>query len=235
MRNKRILGLVPARGGSKGILKKNIKEFCGKPLVAWTIEAALGSSYITDVVVSTDDLAIAEISLMFGAQAPFLRPSELSKDETLRNEVIRHALGLLGDFDYVVLLQPTSPLRTSRHIDEAILLTYHKNAATCVSVVEQHPSPHWMYSVSDNGFIQPVLQGVHYQRRQSLPNYYSLNGAIFISETDHFLTSEHHDPFITDETIPYVMEHMSSIDIDTHIDWQFAELLKKTSEEKQAD
>ena len=229
MANYNILGLIPARGGSKGIKNKNIKDFCGIPLVAWTIDAALNSSLISDVVVSTDDPEIAKISKSYGARVPYLRPPELSGDHSLRNEVIRHALEMLDNFDYVVLLQPTSPLRNAEHIDQAIRQTLQKKALSCVSVVEQHPSPYWMFSLCERGPLKPILSNSNYKNRQSLPKHYSLNGALFIGEVKHFLTSQHDDPLVNEETIPYIMNPENSVDIDTDIDWLLAELIMKSN------
>lgn len=219
MKKPKVLGLIPARGGSKGLPRKNIRLLVGRPLISWTINSALKSKYINSVVVSTDDREIAEISRKCGAEVPFFRPKKLSQDKSLRNEVILHALNKIKGFDYVVLLQPTSPLRTSECIDQAFKEFIESGASSCVSVTEQHPSPEWIFKISENKRIDNRQNNFVLQNRQDLPQYYALNGAIYITSVNHFLNYEGNDPFVCDDTFPFIMNKENSIDIDDEIDF----------------
>jgi len=218
-----VLGLIPARGGSKGIPRKNIKNLYGKPLIAWTIDAALNARCLDAVVVSTEDEEIAQISTECGATVPFMRPKELAQDKSLRNEVVLHALREMPKYDYVVLLQPTSPLRQSLHIDEAFQLMLERKAQTCVSVVEQHPSPYWMFVADERERLRPLLQQPVQTNRQGLPKVYALNGAIYIGKTNLLQSLLTPDPFITSETAMYEMLAKYSWDIDDDWDWAVVE------------
>lgn len=231
MNTARVLGLIPARGGSKGLKRKNIKTIYGKPLVAWTIEAALDSNCITDVVVSTDDDEIAAIAKAHGALVPFKRPANLSGDHSLRNQVVEHALNHLVEYEYIILLQPTSPLRRGDHIDEAFSLMVNEGLESCVSVVEQHPSPFWMYSLSQENKLIPMFKFGKNQPRQELKKYYSLNGAIFISSVKNFFDAGFSDPFVNELTVAYIMNPNCSIDIDTQMDFEVAELFLQSENE----
>lgn len=229
MKKPKVLGLIPARGGSKGLTRKNMKMICGKPLIAWTIEAGLNSKYISDVVVSTDDDEIAITAKAHGALVPFTRPSCLANDDSLRNEVVDHALRQLDGYDYVILLQPTSPLRKSQHIDDAFSLIVKEKLESCVSVVEQHPSPFWMYSLSEGNKLLPMLEFTKNQPRQKLKKYYSLNGAIFISSIRNFFGGYFGDPFVNELTCAYIMDAVCSIDIDTEMDFNQAESILESN------
>ena len=219
----KVLGLIPARGGSKGLPRKNIRDLAGKPLIAWTIEAALESQCLSTVVVSTEDHEIATIAKSFGAVVPFMRPSELSQDESLRNDVINHALNQLPGYDYIVLLQPTSPLRIGEDIDAAFEFFLKSNEMSCVSVVSQHPTPEWMFKMDSSKKLIPLQPSTKITNRQSMPYYYSLNGAIYITNCEYFLCSKESDPFIGKGAVGYVMSKWSSLDIDDEEDWGMAE------------
>ena len=225
MKSHNLLAIIPARGGSKGIPRKNIKNIAGKPLISWTIDAAKQAECIDKLIVSTDDEEIAEVSLKWGAEIPFMRPKGLAQDDSLRNAVVAHALGKLPDFNYVMLLQPTSPMRTSVNIEEAFHLLKQVSAPACVSVVEQDKSPYWMFNLNSKGCLEPILPILERTNRQELPKTYLLNGAIYISTTKHFWTSQEPDPFITTRTVAYKMDFESSMDIDTLQDWQTMERL----------
>ena len=225
MINHKLLAIIPARGGSKGIPRKNIKHIAGKPLITWTIDAAHQAQIIDKLIVSTDDEEIAEVSIRCGAEVPFMRPSRLAQDHSLRNEVILHALNELSGFNYVMLLQPTSPMRTSVNIQQAFQLLKQKQVPACVSVVEQQKSPYWMFNLSSRGCLEPILPIRQRTNRQELPKTYLLNGAIYISTIKHFCSSQEPDPFITTDTVAYEMDHEESWDIDTIDDWQIIEKL----------
>lgn len=213
MNNKKVLALIPARGGSKGLPRKNVLQLGGKPLIAWTIEAALESKSVDQVVLSSDDDEIIETAKMLGCSVPFRRPDDLGTDLASSIDVVLHALDQLPGFDYVILLQPTSPLRTSSDIDSAFDLLQGSSSSSCVSVCETEQSPYWMYRLTNNNQLRNVLPEVPaISRRQDLPTTYVLNGAIYIAQVNWLRKEKtwiHHD------TIAYVMDRSSSIDIDT--------------------
>jgi len=219
-----LLALIPARGGSKGIPQKNIKLFCGKPLIQWSIECAMRVPFIDQVVVSTDNLEIARLSKSFGAEVPFLRPSELATDITPGIDVVFHALSLLPHVTDVLLLQPTSPLRTENDI-ESILLERQKakkQSAVSLTVCNKHPA--LMYTVSGSKEIYPLDKSTNACCRQQLPQVFSLNGALFLASRNYLLREKQ---FVTNETHPFIMPPERSVDIDTLSDWTLAELLFK--------
>ncbi|SHH20385.1 acylneuraminate cytidylyltransferase family protein [Tepidibacter thalassicus] len=226
-----ILAIIPARGGSKGVFRKNIKNFNGKPLIAWTIEAAKKSKYVNKVLVNTEDEEIAQISRKYGADIPFLRPENLAKDDTPTMEVIIHALNKLKENfnynpEYTLLLQCTSPLRNKNHIDEAIELIIDKNVDSVISVTEVEHTPFWMKRIDDNGYLEDFIEYDKkiFTRRQDFPKLYRLNGAIYIAKTEKLL--EFRD-FEMKKTIPYVMDRVSSIDIDSLDDFNIAQFYMK--------
>ena len=224
--NKTFLAIIPARGGSKRLPRKNILDLCGKPLISWSIEAALKSKYISKVVVSSDDEEILNISSNFGADI-IKRPYELANDTATTFDAIKHTIDNFEKYDYIVLLQPTSPLRNEKHIDEAIELLEEKQADAIVSVCEMDHSPLWSNTLdstlSMNGFLKDEVLN---KRSQDLEKYYRLNGAIYICKTDKLLEEE---SFLLKENIfAYKMNRENSIDIDEEIDFIIAkELINK--------
>jgi CMP-N,N'-diacetyllegionaminic acid synthase len=216
------LALIPARGGSKGIPRKNIKLLAGKPLIAWSIEAALASNMIDSVVVSTDDEEIAEVSLKWGAQVPFIRPAELAQDDTPGIAPVLHALDQLPQFDRVVLLQPTSPLRTVEDINLCIDLAEREGLASVVSVCEPDFHPYWTYILGADLRLTNLIDTPTFSRRQDVPTVYGLNGALYLAHVD-FLRK--HQSFLTPETIGFVMPKERSLDVDSLFDWKLAEFL----------
>lgn len=216
------LALIPARGGSKGIPRKNIRPLGGRPLIAWSIEAALASMHIDAVVVSTEDEEIAEISRKFGAQVPFMRPLELAQDNTPGMDPVMHAIGRLPQFDRIVLLQPTSPLRMTDDINACIELATRQKANSVVSVCEPAKSPYWMYQLGSDNRLTKLIDNTEATRRQDLPLVYALNGAIYVADASWLRKTK---TFLTDETIGYVMPPERSVDIDTSMDWTVAEHL----------
>jgi CMP-N-acetylneuraminic acid synthetase len=216
------LGLIPARGGSKGIPRKNVRLIAGKPLIAWTIEAALGANALAAVVVSTDDPEIADVARAAGAEVPFLRPSELAQDETPGIDPVLHALKALPGYDAVMLLQPTSPLRTSHDIEGLLVKVAKTGAPAAVSISPAKEHPEWMFKMLDGGRLEPVLTQTQFARRQDLPQAYALNGAMYFA---HAGWLGQRRSFIAPETIGYPMPTDRSVDIDDPLDWQLAELL----------
>jgi CMP-N,N'-diacetyllegionaminic acid synthase len=216
------LALIPARGGSKGIPRKNIQPLAGKPLIAWTILAALDCHEFDRVVVTTDDEEIADISKLWGAEIPFMRPAELARDETPSMDVVLHALHHLPQFDAVVLLQPTSPLRSKADIEACLAMANAQQADCVVSVSEPTQSPYWMFKLDENGRLNKLLATNDITRRQDLPPVYAINGALYFARTDWLLRNK---TFLSQETLGYVMSAEKSLDIDTPFDWKLAELL----------
>lgn len=217
------LALIPARGGSKGIPKKNINLFFGKPLIAWTIEAALKCPQIDRVVVSTDSLEIAEIAAQYGAEVPFIRPPYLSTDEASTIDVVMHAFESTEKFDSIVLLQPTSPLRTHEDIGHCLEYAISLQASSVVAVCEAAINPNLLYSISVQNTLMPFIENQISNRRQDYPTYYQINGSIYYARMDWLLRQR---KFIGIGSYAFVMPPERSIDIDTPYDWRLAEFLK---------
>jgi CMP-N,N'-diacetyllegionaminic acid synthase len=220
----KVLAIIPARGGSKGVPRKNIKKLAGKPLIAWTIEEAKNSKYITKLILSSENEEIIKVAKEYGCEVPFVRPMELAKDDTPGIEPVLHALQQCPDFEYVVLLQPTSPLRTFEDIDGCISFLIENNADFCVSVTESEQSPYWMYTV-ENGKLKPLIDHNHNQvisRRQELPKCYALNGAVYVAKVDSLMREK---SFLTPQTMSYVMPTDRSYDIDTLLDFKICEII----------
>ena len=215
--SQKVLGVIPARGGSKGLVGKNIRLAHGRPLLAWTIDAARASKSVDRVVISTDDDGIMAVALSLGCDVPFRRPDHLATDTATSIDVVLHALDALPGFDTVVLLQPTSPLRTGDDIDNACALYARTGGGPCVSVSVVDHSPYLMYQLAEDLSIRPLLpmpDGA--TRRQDLPVAFALNGAIYISSVGDLRTTR---TFITSHTVAYVMPQARSLDIDTISDF----------------
>jgi N-acylneuraminate cytidylyltransferase len=214
----KVLGLIPARGGSKGLPRKNVLNAGGKPLIAWTIEAARQSEVVGHTILSSDDDEIMKVAAAWGCSVPFRRPDELASDTASTMDVVMHALDQFPECEYVVLLQPTSPLRSAADINAAFGLMVESGAPSCVSVCEVDQSPYWMYRLGPEGKLAAVLQtpeGV--TRRQDLPPIFTLNGAIYIARTDWLRRT---GSFVNAETVGYRMPRERSIDIDTRDDFE---------------
>jgi len=227
MYNKKILAIIPARGGSKEVPKKNIRLLAGKPLIAHSIEQAKKSKYISRVIVSTEDEKIFKIAREWSAEV-IKRPQELAKDDAPTIDVIIHVLDSLRKEekyipDVVVLLQPTSPLRTSKDIDDAIELFLNcQNCLSLVSVTEFDHPPFWAMKI-ENKFLVSMFGGEYFRmRRQELPKAYRPNGAIFIAPPKVLYE---YRTFYTPKTLAYIMPPERSIDIDTEFDFLLAEFL----------
>lgn len=217
-------GLIPARGGSKGIPRKNIRPIAGKPLIAWTIEAALRSSLLDAVVVSTEDEEIAEVARHHGAQVPFLRPAALAQDGSPGIDPVLHALDALPQHTSVLLLQPTSPLRRTDDIDRCLQLARQQGLKSVVSVVEADSHPFWTYRLTDDAALRRFVDAAPVARRQDLPPAYVLNGALYYADAAWLRQSR---TLVDADTRALVMAREHSVDIDTPLDWRFAELLLK--------
>lgn len=224
MTKPRILAIIPARGGSKGVPRKNIRDLAGKPLIAWTIDEAKKSKYIDRLILSSEDDEIIDVAKQYGCEVPFKRPMELAQDDTPGIEPVLHAIEQCPGYDYVVLLQPTSPLRTVEDIDGCIEKLLNSDADFCVSVTEPDHSPYWMYTV-ENDKMKPLLpQDDLITRRQDLPKAYALNGAVYVGYTTSIVE---HKSFLTNKSCIYIMSKRHSIDIDTRLDFDFCEVILK--------
>ena len=219
MKGKRILAIIPARGGSKGIKNKNIIDLAGKPLIAWTIEAALKSVYITKTVVSSDSDAILEISKKYGAET-VKRPANLADDAARSEPVISHVLEELKNeqsFDYLILLQPTSPLRTASDIDNAIKVLLESEATALISVYKPQHHPLKAFTTNNKGFLKGLVNDdFPFTPRQELPNVFYPNGAIYIVKKDLFLKT---GKLFTDKTVAFEMPLEKSFDLDAKTDF----------------
>lgn len=219
---QRVLGLIPARGGSKGLPGKNVLPLGGKPLIAWSIEAASQSKHIDSIVVSSDDEEIIKVAESYGCDATLIRPAELATDEAKALDVVLHAQEQIPDYDILVILQPTSPLRTGCDIDNALDKMIKREADSCVSVVEPEKSPFWFYSVNDDERLKPLMDPAFAtKRRQDLPSMYVLNGALYIVRTAWLKQNE---CLIDGHTLAYQMPKERSVDIDTAFDLKIAEM-----------
>ena len=223
----RILGLIPARGGSKGVPRKNIRCLAGKPLLAYTAEAALNSKRLSRVILSTEDIEIAEVGRKSGLDVPFMRPADLAADSTPTLPVVIHALKSLeelGDkFDAVCLLQPTNPLRRALDIDNCIELFERSKADSVVSVrpVPAEYNPKWVYWQDAEGMLSIStgdIEPVH--RRQDLPEAYHRDGSVYITRTDIIIDR---GSLYGDHIVGYKMPYQFSVNIDSEEDWQNAE------------
>lgn len=218
MNSFKTLALITARGGSKGLPRKNVLPAGGKPLIAWTIEAAQQSRSVDKVVLSSDDDEIMEAAEKWGCDVPFRRPAFLASDTASSMDVVKHALNELPGYDYVILLQPTSPMRTAYDIDAAFSLLQSCRAPSCVSVCEAEQSPYWMYKIgSDNRLEELLTKSELVTRRQDLPPVYVLNGAIYIAKVDWLREK---GSFLEDGCVAYLMPKDRSIDIDNAGDFE---------------
>ncbi len=219
---KKVLAVIPARGGSKGVPGKNIRLLGGRPLIAWTIEAARTAPELDRVIVSSEDAEIIKIAGEWGGEAPFTRPAELARDDTPGIAPVLHALDALPEkYDYVVLLQPTSPLRSGADISAALALCLREGAPACVSLCAPEHGPWWMFSLDERGRMRPLLSKEAVPaRRQDMAPVYALNGAVYVARVDWLRESK---SFLTAETVGYVMPGERSLDIDTELDFTIAE------------
>ena len=216
------IALIPARGGSKGILRKNIKLFNKKPLIYWSIKQALESSFIDRVIVSTDDLEIADIARSFSAEVPFMRPSSLAQDESKGIEPVLHAIENLLNIDNILLLQPTSPLRRSFDIDEIFKLRSKFNVDSAVSVTLAKKNVDLLFGIDSNRRLNKYYKNSDFLPRQEYPNLFLLNGSLYLSSVNSIIKNK---SFFSANTIGYIMPEEISIDIDSPFDWKIAEFL----------
>lgn len=227
-----VIGLITARGGSKSMPRKNIAPLAGKPLIAWTIEAARASRLLSRILVSTDDGEIAQVAAAWGAEVPFTRPAELAGDATPHVLVVEHAIRWLEEAEgsrphYMLLLQPTSPLRSAEDIDAAIALAEEREAIAVVSVSPMERHPYLSKRILANGTLADfITSDIAYLRRQDLPPAYALNGALYLNRCDSLLRDH---SFLPPGTLGYVMPPERSLDVDTPWDFHLIELVLQAS------
>jgi CMP-N-acetylneuraminic acid synthetase len=223
---KKILAVIPARGGSKGVPRKNIRELAGKPLIAWTIEAAKKSKYIDRLILTSEDPEIIEVAKFYGCEVPFVRAAELAQDDTPGIEVVLDAVQRCPGFTHVLLLQPTSPFRTHKHIDDLIEEFNQKKINCLVSVTMPGKHPMWSFSMTEKNMLSPFFKDTIPSNRQALPTAYVLNGALYLSDINWLRVNR---SFISSETNGFLMSPESSMDIDTELDFEICTyLMKKT-------
>jgi len=222
----KVLAIIPARGGSKGIPNKNIIEVLGKPLIAYTIEQALQSKYISKVVVSTDSQKIADVSKELGAEVPILRPAYLAEDHAKTIDSIVHMVdyykAIGEEYDYVVVLQPTQPLRKSWHIDEAIEKISKSSQDSLVSVCQVKEHPILMRTIDTEGNLNALLNENSTVRRQDFKMYYKVNGCIYINKLNQNFDAT---VSLNDNKLAYIMEEKYSLDIDEPFDLEILKLM----------
>lgn len=223
------LGLIVGRAGSKRLPGKHLLLLGDKPLLAWTLEAALGAKSLKKIIISTDSQEMMDMAAAYGVEAPFSRPDELSGDFASPLDVVRHAVHFCKErgevFDTVVLLQPTSPFRTSRHIDESVEIHYQTGADTTTSVCPAREHAYYQGEVRNNEFI-PFNPDKYNQPRQELPLAFIENGSIYVlSVTDIDLNR-----FYGEKVAAYCMDEFYSVDIDTRHDFNYAKFLLQRSE-----
>jgi N-acylneuraminate cytidylyltransferase len=232
-----VLALIPARGGSKSIPRKNIGNFAGHPLIAYSVRAGLASETVSRVVLSTDDEEIAEVAQRYGAEVPFLRPAQYSRDDTPDLPVFQHALDWMAQHEsyqpeIVVQLRPTSPFRRVRHIDDAVYrLIEHPEADAVRTICVPFQNPYKMWSIGPDGFMRPLLQTNHLEPynlpRQVLPEVYWQTGYVDAVWADTILSK---DSMTGERILPLVIDPSEWIDIDSADDWRRAERLLETGE-----
>ena len=224
----KVLAIIPARSGSKGLKNKNIKDLCGHPLMYYTIKAAKESECFERIMVSTDSEYYAEIARKCGAEVPFLRSEEMSRDNAGSWDAAREVLSRykeLGDeFDYVALLQPTSPLRMAKDIKGCIELIENDEVNAAVTVTEVDHPVQWCFTMPENHSMQELAYSPYnYMRRQELKVHYRENGAIFLVNAKKIMDLDYN--FYADGCFAYIMPQDRSVDIDTEIDFRIAEVL----------
>ncbi|MBF0213572.1 MAG: acylneuraminate cytidylyltransferase family protein [Magnetococcales bacterium] len=217
-----VLAVIPARGGSKGVPRKNIRPLAGKPLLAWSIEAALACPEIDRLVLSSEDEEIMAVARQWGCDVPFPRPAELATDDALSLDVAMHLLATLPEpYDFLVWLQPTSPLRAPEDISRCLRLCMESGAQSAVTVTPAEKSPHWMYHVEPSGAMRPLLAGdATRTNRQALPPVYQLNGAVYVARIPWMRQAGR---MMNERSLACVMPAERSIDIDSERDFHLAE------------
>jgi CMP-N,N'-diacetyllegionaminic acid synthase len=221
--NRSVLGVIPARGGSKRVPRKNLRQVGGRPLIAWTIEEARKSRYLDRLILSSEDPEIIRVAQSLHCEAPFVRPAALAEDETPGIAPVLHALSEVPGYDIVVLLQPTSPLRAAEDIDRCLEHFIASRADVCVSITPVQQSLEWMYGLNSRGALTPIALSVQpdCQHQEQSP-VYVLNGAVYVADCSFLRASKN---FVGPTTQGFVMPRERSIDIDTELDLKMAGMI----------
>ncbi|MDP3735402.1 MAG: acylneuraminate cytidylyltransferase family protein [bacterium] len=235
LKQRVILGVITARGGSKGIPGKNIKPLGGKPLIAFSIEAARGSTFLTHCIVSTDSEEIADVARTCGGKVPFVRPAELATDHAPHVPVMQHAISFMEEregrkFDYAVILQPTSPFRTPEDIDETLRILIESGAESAVTLVEVANADHPVKAKRiENGRVLPyTMAEPEGARRQDLPTAYRRSGAVYAMRRDTIMAGR----LYGESVVGHVVPRERSVDIDEPLDWLKAEWMLENLKRK---
>lgn len=235
-KNKKILAVIPARGGSKGVPFKNIIEVGGKPLIKYSIDCAKESKYIDRTIISTDSLEIKRTAENYGGDVPFLRPKELAQDTSKTIDCLVHAVNWLKErgeeYDYLILLQNTVPLRKGWQIDEAIEKLFNSNERSLVSVTEVDEHPILMRTLNENDTVKNLLNMNSTVRRQDFPKFYKVDGAIYIQKLDENFNLE---TSLNDGKLAYVLDRKYSTDIDNYLDIKVIEYYLEKEREKEVE
>lgn len=226
-KNQSILAIIPARGGSKRVPGKNIRDLCGKPLIAWVIEAAQKSKLLDRVILSSDNQKIIATAKKFDCEVPFVRPTHLAKDESKSIDAILHALqNLTVKYDYIVTLQPTSPFVSSLDIDGCIMLAVDRQASACITISEMEKSPYWSFKMAEENLLVPLFDDNFLQdRSQELPPLYIPTGAVYVNNSKWLQSNR---TFYSSKTLGYPVPQERSLDIDTELDFSVCEHLMRT-------
>jgi len=217
--SKKVLGVIIARGGSKGLPGKNVADLGGKPMIAWSVEAGKGSRYIDRLVLSSDDRAIIDAAKEYGCEVPFVRDPALADDFTGGTDVVIDAVKKLPGYDYVVLLQATSPLRSAEDVDGCLDRLIASGAPSCLSVTALEKPVEWLMRVNEHGRLDRLVEGEHTDRRQDAQVAFAPNGAVYAAKTDWLLET---GTFYSEDTAAYEMPRERSVDIDTELDLAIA-------------
>ena len=222
IQGQRVLGVIPARGGSKRVSRKNLRPLAGRPLLVWTIDAARASEVVDRFVVSSEDVEILDLARSLGAET-VERPAALASDEAASVDVVIDALDQVADeVEWVLLLQPTSPFRTGEDIDRCVRAAYSAGASAAIAVTEPERSPYLSFTLDDAGYLKALFPvDFSHARSQDLPRCYAVNGAVYAATTEWLRTKR---TFIHDRALAYVMPRDRSADIDTEEDFASAEL-----------
>lgn len=228
LKNKKIVAIIPARGGSKRVPRKNLKLLANKPLIAYAIEAALKSKYLDRIIVSTEDEEIASVARKYGAEVPFMRPEELATDAATSLNMLQHAVGFLEDnenyrADLITLIQPTSPLVLPDDIDRTIEKSVEMDSNSCTTICEISERPEWMY-LMDNGRLKLFIEQKKQETRtQYLPKIFRLTGAVYVIKRNVLM--EMGKILDNNDLSAVIMDKERSIDIGEPIDFEIAEAL----------
>ena len=235
-KGRKILAVIPARGGSKGVPRKNIIEVGGHPLIKYTIDCGKNSKYLDRTVISTEDLLIKRVAEENGGDVPFLRPKELAEDTSKTIDCIVHAVNTLKsmgeEYDYVIILQNTVPLRKSWHVDEAIEMIVDSSERSLVSISEVDEHPILMRTLNEDKTVKNLLQMNSTMRRQDFPKFYKVDGAIYIQKLDKDFNL---DTSLNDGKLGYIMERKYSTDIDNYLDIKIIEYYLEKEKEEEAE